>query len=88
MHTTLELTCIAYLFFNIMQLGTLDYSSSYFKYKTPILVWGESVHKMLKYLKIELKVNASSVESNLGRGNHRYLGLVLIDTKYALVSNT
>ena len=27
------------------------------------------------------------IETNLGRGNHRYLGLVLIDAKYATIFN-
>ena len=42
-------------------------------------------HKTLKGLKQELRANASSVESNLGGGDHEYLGLVLDDSEYATV---
>lgn len=62
-----------------MSLGTIDYASSYFKYKTPMLIRGVPTHKSLKRLKAELQANASSIETDLGGGNHRYLGLVLTD---------
>ena len=45
------------------------------------------MHKALKCLKAELQVNASSIETNLGGGNHRYLGLVIIDTECITISN-
>ena len=35
-----------------------------------------------------MRANASSVESDLGGGDHGYLGLVLDDTEYATVSRT
>ena len=62
-----------------MNLGTIDYASSYFKCKTPTPIRGIPTHKALKRLKTELQANASSVESDLGGGNHGYLGLVLTD---------
>lgn len=68
-----------------MALGTLDYASSYFKYKTPTQIRGEPTHKSLKILKMELQANASSVETDIGGGNHRYLGLVLTDQEYATI---
>ena len=71
-----------------MTIGTIDYASSYFKYKTPTPIRGELTHKSLKRLKLELQSNASSVETDLGGGNHGYLGLVLTDEEYATIPNT
>ena len=71
-----------------MTLGSIDYASSYFKYKTPIPIRGEPTHKSLKRLKLELQANASSVETDLGGGNYGYLGLVLTDEEYAAIPNT
>ena len=64
-----------------MAIGTIDYASSYFKYKTPTPMHRELTHKSLKRLKLDLQVNASLVEIDLGGGNHSYLGLVLTDQK-------
>ena len=71
-----------------MTLGTVDYAASYFKYKTPTPIQGTPTNKTLKRLKQELRANASSVESDLGGGDHGYLGLVLTDVEYATVSST
>ena len=71
-----------------MVAGTVDYAASYFKYKTPTLIIGAPTNKTLKRLKQELRANASSVESDLGGGDHGYLGLVLSDANYASVSDT
>ena len=49
---------------------------------------GEPIHKLLKRLKLELQANASSVETDLGGGNHGYLGLILTDQEYATIPNT
>ena len=46
------------------------------------------MNKIPKRLKLELQANASSVETNLGGGNHSYLGLVLTDTKYTTIPHT
>ena len=71
-----------------MASGAVDYAASYFKYKTPTPIIGAPSHKTLKRLKQELRANASSVESDLGSGDHGFLGLVLDDTEYAKVSLT
>ena len=71
-----------------MTLGTVDYVASYFKYKTPTPIPGTPTYKALKRLKAELRANASSVETDLGGGNHGYLGLVLSDAEYANISPT
>ena len=71
-----------------MNFGTIDYVASYFKYKTPTPIRGIPTYKALKRLKLELQANASSVETDLGSGNHGYLGLVLTDAEYATINNT
>ena len=71
-----------------MATGTVDYAASYFKYKTPTPIQGAPTNKTLKRLKQELRANASSVESDLGGGDHGYLGLVLTDAEYETISNT
>ena len=71
-----------------MTLGTIYYKLSYFKYKTPAPIRGEPTHKSLKRLKMELQVNASSVETDLGGGNHGYLELVLTNQEYAIIPHT
>ena len=62
--------------------------ASYFKYKTPTPIQGTPTYKALNQLKAKLCANASSVETDLGGGNHGYLGLVLSDAEYANVSPT
>ena len=79
MHTLLIIT---------MTSGAVDYAASYFKFKTPTPIIGTPTHKTLKRLKQELRANASSVESNLGGGDHGHLGLVLDDQEYATISTT
>ena len=71
-----------------MTSGAVDFAASYFKYKTPTPISGAPTNKTLKRLKQELRANASSVESDLGGGDHGYLGLVLDDVEYATVSPT
>jgi len=66
----------------------VDYATSYFKYATPTHVHGKPTNKALKRLKNELRAKASSVESDLGGGDHGYLGLFLTDIGYARVSGT
>jgi len=72
----------------IVTPGAVDYVASYFKYKTPTPIVGTPTYKSLKRLKAELRANASSVETNLGGGDHGYLGLVLSTAEYATVSAT
>ena len=71
-----------------MTTGTIDYATSYFKYKTPTPIRGEPTNKALKRLKTELQANASSVESDLGGGDYSYLGLILIDIEYSSIPDT
>ena len=70
-----------------MSVGTVDYQSSHFKCKTPTPIRRVPAHKALKRLKMELQANASSVETDLGGGNHGYLGLVLTDQECNTILN-
>ena len=63
----------------------VDYVTTYFPHKTPTLVRGEPTFIDLKRIKTELRANASSVESDLGGGDHGYLFLVLSDAEYRLI---
>ena len=69
-----------------MAPGGVDYAASYFKYKTPTPIQGTPTNKALKHLKAELRANASSVETDLGGGDHGYLGLVLTVAEYAVIN--
>ena len=71
-----------------MTSGNIDYAALYFKYKNPNGINGEPTYKSLKRLKTELRANASSVDTDLGGGDHGYLGLVLSDAEYARISPT
>ena len=71
-----------------MSLGSIDYASSYFKYKTPTPIRGVPTHKALRRLKTELQANVSSIETDLGGGDHGYLGLVLTNEECAAVPDT
>ena len=71
-----------------MYLGAVDYAASYFKYKTPTPIRGQPTNKSLKRLKLECQANSSSVESDLGGGNHGYLFLVLTDEEFDSIPNT
>ena len=66
---------------------TVDYATQ-FKYKSPTPIRGPPTHKALKRLQTELQANASSIECELGGGDHGYLGLVLDDAEYASVPGT
>ena len=68
--------------------GNTDYAAVYFKYSTPTPITGEPSNKLLKRLKTELCANASSVDTDLGGGDHGYLGLILTDVKYARITPT
>ena len=71
-----------------MAIGIIDYAASYFKYKTPTPIRREPTNKALKRLQTELQANASSIETDLGGGNHGYLALVLTDEQYAQIPHT
>ena len=57
----------------------VGYASTYFKYPVPSPINGEPTNKYLKWLKTKLRANSSSVEIDIGGGDHGYLGLLLTD---------
>ena len=71
-----------------MTTGAVDYTALFFKYKTPTSIQSTPINKTLKRLKQELLANASSVITDQGGRDHGYLGLVLTDAEYALISPT
>ena len=54
-------------------------------YKTPTHIQGEPTYKYLKRFKNELRANTSSVDTDLGGGDHGYFGLVLTGEEYSKV---
>ena len=71
-----------------MELNNIDYARTYFKYTVPAPINGELSNKTLKRLKTELPANASSADTNLGGGDHGYLGLILTNVEYAHILPT
>ena len=67
--------------------GNIDYATLYFKYRNPNPINGEPTSKFLKWLKTELFANVSSVDTDLGGGDHEYLGSVLSDTEFARITS-
>ena len=49
-----------------MDIGTIDYTVPYFKYKTLIPIRRVPTYKVLKRLKLDLQANTSSIEIDLG----------------------
>ena len=68
--------------------NTTDYAVSYLKYPTLTPINGEPTNKSLKRLNTKLRANAISVDTNLGGGDHGYLGLVLTDAEYVRIKPT
>ena len=71
-----------------MPASRTDYAATYFPYSSPTPIQGEPTYKAVKRLKNELRANASSVDSDLGGGDHGYLGLILSDAEYASICPT
>ena len=67
-------------------MTSIDYTATYIKYPTPNTIHGEPTNEMLKGLNTELRANSSSVDTNLGGGDHVYLGLILADQEYLRIT--
>ena len=59
-----------------------------FEYHALTKIHGEPDYASLKRLKEQLKANANKIISNLGGGNHGYLGLVLDNAEYNAIPGT
>jgi len=66
----------------------VDYSKTYLPCDIPTKIEGKPSYSILTNLKKELQANASSMDSELGGGNHGYLGLVLNDVEYTAITGT
>ena len=62
--------------------SSVKYKDSYFEHPVLTTIHRESTYETLHHLKNELKANTSSVPTNLGGGNHGYLGMVLTQAEY------
>ena len=69
-------------------MTSIDYDATYFKYLLSSLINGEPTSKMLKILKTDLRVNGSSVDTDLRGGDHGYLGLILANQEYLRINPT
>ena len=49
---------------------------------------GKSTFKTLHKLRNKIKTNKKAVYSNIGGGVHVHIGIMLVDTQYALISTT
>ena len=65
----------------------VDYRNAVFEHPTVTCIHGEPTFEGISRLHKELMINAQTVHSNLGRGAHGHLGLVLSQRRYALISN-
>lgn len=68
--------------------ANVDYISTNFEYPVLTKITGLPTYESLKTIKDELQANASTVQCDLGGGQHGHLGLVLSDVEYAQVSQT
>ena len=69
-------------------MTNLDCTTTHFKYPVPSPINGEPTNKTIKILKTELRANGSSVDTNLGGGDHGYLGPILTNLEYSRIITT
>ena len=55
-------------------MTNVNYATLYFKYTVPTYINCESTNKSIKRLKTEIRANANSFNTELGGGDHGYLG--------------
>ena len=76
-----SLSQITHVTYFSTMMANVDYARLYFKYLVPTPIIGEPAQYTLKQLKHDLRANASSVDTDLGGGDHGYLGLYLSDVE-------
>ena len=69
-------------------MTNVNYATLYFKYQVLTSINGEPTNKSIKRLKTEIRVNACSVDTDLGDSDQRYLGLYLLDIEFARINPT
>ena len=70
-----------------MATHSVNYRTTVFEYPTLTKIHGEPTFEGVRTLHKELMVNAQTVHSELGRGAHGHMVLVLTPGRYALISN-
>ena len=71
-----------------MTISTVNYREKIFDHPDLTKITGVPTYETLHLLHNEIKANTMAVQSNLGSGQHGYLGLVFILTYYVLLTNT
>ena len=71
-----------------MTSTNINYVATYFEFPELDKIHGEPTYAKLCKIKDQIKANALSVSSKLGRGGHGHLGLVLINSEYANITAT
>ena len=72
----------------MMKISTINHRKNIFEHPDLTNIIGVPNYDTLHLLHSEIKSNALAVHSNLGGGQHGYLGLVVRPTAYVLLSNT
>ena len=71
-----------------MTSTNINYVATYFEFPELDKIHGEPTYAKLCKIKDQIKANALSVSSELGRGAHGHLGLVLTNSEYASITAT
>eukprot|EP00957_Ditylum_brightwellii_P005554 425832-Ditylum_brightwellii.AAC.1 len=66
----------------------IDYKNNYFEYLELTLIHSKPMTSTLLNLQNEIRSNAQSVDTTLGRGSNRHLGLVCNTTTHASIPGT
>ena len=66
--------------------SSINYKDTIFDQSNLTPVHGEPTFKTIHKLQNKIKANAKAVYSNLGRGSHVHIDLVITDVQYALIS--
>ena len=68
-------------------MSRINYKQDFFEYNPLTKVIGEPNFESLLRLKNEIKANSQTVPTQLGGGQHGFLGAILSPAEYALISN-
>ena len=71
-----------------MRISTINYHETIFEHPDLTKITNVPTYETLHLLHNKIKANAMAVPSNIGGGQHSYLGLVASLTSYALLANT
>ena len=69
-----------------MRISRVKYCNTFFPKQDLTRILGIPTYNDLHQIKLELKTNALSIHSNFGGATHGNLGLLMMNTKYAILS--